>query len=297
MKTTVFGLTGYSPDFNMLLINATSGIAGTTKEHLGFSMALDVPVFVVINKIDACSEKALQQTLSTIEFLLKSPGCGKIPMIIENEDDAILASQRFVDPRICPVFLISCVTGRNLDLVKKFLNVLPPLVNKKDNELKMQQHTEFRVDEVYFKKKPGHIIAGMLMKGTIQEQEKLLLGPFELGEFIPIEVQTCQRYKVPCRIVRAGQSAALSIGNPIEITERIRKGMVLVSEKLEPKACKEFEAQIYLLFHANQISKGFQATIHIGNVCQTAQIVHMSKVLEKFIIIMIIITSKLIENN
>ena len=175
--------------------------------------------------------------------------------------------------------MISCVTGRNLDLVKKFLNVLPPLVNKKDNELNMQQHTEFRVDEVYFKKKPGHIIAGMLMKGTIQEQEKLLLGPFELGEFIPIEVQTCQRYTVPCRIVRAGQSAALSIGNPMEITERIRKGMVLVSEKLEPKACKEFEAQIYLLFHANQISKGFQATIHIGNVCQTAQIVHMSKVI------------------
>ena len=29
--------------------------------------------------------------------------------------------------------------------------------------------------------------------------------------------------KVPCRIVRAGQSAALSIGNPENITERIRK--------------------------------------------------------------------------
>lgn len=276
MKTTVFGLTGYSPDFNMLLINATSGIAGTTKEHLGFSMALDVPVFVVINKIDACSEKALKQTLSTIEFLLKSPGCGKIPLIVETDDDAVLAAQRFVEPRICPVFLISCVTGRNLDLLKKFLNVLPPLTNN-NNDINMQQLTEFRVDEVYFKKKPGHILAGMLMKGTIQEQEKLLLGPFELGEFIPIEVQTAQRYKVPCRIVRAGQSAALSIGNPENITERIRKGMVLVGEKLNPKACKEFEAQIYLLFHANQISKGFQATIHIGNVCQTAQIVKMDK--------------------
>lgn len=108
MKTTVFGLTGYNPDFNMLLINATSGIVGTTKEHLGFSMALDVPVFIVINKIDACSDKALSQTLSTIEFLLKSPGCSKIPMIIESDDDAILAAQRFVEPRICPVFLISC---------------------------------------------------------------------------------------------------------------------------------------------------------------------------------------------
>jgi len=33
----------------------------------------------VINKIDACSDKALSQTLSTIEFLLKSPGCSKYP--------------------------------------------------------------------------------------------------------------------------------------------------------------------------------------------------------------------------
>ena len=54
--------------------------------------------------------------------------------------------------------------------------------------------------------------------------------------------------------------------------------MVLVSEKLEPKACKTFEAELYLLFHANSISKGFQATIHVGNVCQTAFIVEMNKV-------------------
>ena len=142
----------------------------------------------------------------------------------------------------------------------------------------MQQLAEFRVDEVYFKKKPGHILAGMLIKGSIQEREQLLLGPFEYGDFVPVEVQTVQRYKVPCRIVRAGQSASLSIGNPKAIGERLRKGMVLVDPKLEPKACREFQAKIYLLFHANQISRGFQATIHVGNVCQTAHIVHMDKV-------------------
>ena len=53
--------------------------------------------------------------------------------------------------------------------------------------------------------------------------------------------------------------------------------MVLVSEKLNPKACKEFEAKIDLLYHVNKISKGFQATLHIGNVCQTASIVYMDK--------------------
>lgn len=54
--------------------------------------------------------------------------------------------------------------------------------------------------------------------------------------------------------------------------------MVLIHPKLEPKACREFEATIYLLFHANQIHKGFQATLHIGNVCQTASISYMDRV-------------------
>jgi GTPase len=110
-----------------------------------------------------------------------------------------------------------------------------------------------------------------------REQEKLLLGPFEMGDFIPVEIQTVQRYRVPCRLVRAGQSAALSIGNQENITEKIRKGMVLVSERLNPNACKEFEARLDLLYHVNKIQAGCQATVHVGNVCQTACISKMDK--------------------
>ena len=58
----------------MLLLNAKNAIAGTTKEHLGFSMALEMRVFIVINKIDCCTTEALEQTVDKIEFLLKSPG-------------------------------------------------------------------------------------------------------------------------------------------------------------------------------------------------------------------------------
>lgn len=53
--------------------------------------------------------------------------------------------------------------------------------------------------------------------------------------------------------------------------------MVLISEKAKPKSCMMFEAEIYLLFHANQIAKGLQATLHISNVCQTASIIRMDK--------------------
>ncbi len=44
-----------------------------------------------------------------------------------------------------------------------------------------------------------------------------------MGEFIQVEIQTVQRYRVPCRLVRPGQSAALSIGNQENIVEKLRK--------------------------------------------------------------------------
>jgi GTPase len=53
--------------------------------------------------------------------------------------------------------------------------------------------------------------------------------------------------------------------------------MVLLSPLLASNACLNFEANIYLLYHANRISKKFQVTVHIGNVCQTATIINMDK--------------------
>lgn len=46
---------------------------------------------------------------------------------------------------ITPIFTLSSVSGENLDLVKVFLNILPPLTNSKEQEELMQQLTEFQV--------------------------------------------------------------------------------------------------------------------------------------------------------
>lgn len=45
-----------------------------------------------------------------------------------------------------------------------------------------------------------------------------------------------------------------------------------------PVSCIEFEADVFLLFHATKISRKFQTTVHIGNVLQTAVVKWMSKV-------------------
>ena len=40
----------------------------------------------------------------------------------------------------------------------------------------------------------------------------------------------------------------------------------------------EFEADLFLLFHNTKIGPKFQATLHIGNIVQTAIIKDMDKV-------------------
>ena len=85
LKTTVFGMTGHAPDFAMLMIGANAGIIGMTKEHLGLALALNVPVFVVVTKIDMCPPNIMQETMNLMTRVLKSPGCRKMPVIVSNE--------------------------------------------------------------------------------------------------------------------------------------------------------------------------------------------------------------------
>ena len=58
--------------------------------------------------------------------------------------------------------------------------------------------------------------------------------------------------------------------------------MVLLSPSADRVCCKEFEADVYVLFHCNKITKNFQTTVHIGTVCQTAFISEINKVSNEY---------------
>lgn len=75
------------------------GVIGMTKEHLGLSLALNVPVFVVITKIDMCPPNVLAETLKILQKILKSPGCRKIAYLVENMDDVITCAANFTSER------------------------------------------------------------------------------------------------------------------------------------------------------------------------------------------------------
>ncbi|XP_061687128.1 GTP-binding protein 2-like isoform X2 [Syngnathoides biaculeatus] len=269
LKTTVFGLTSYCPDFAMLVVSANTGVAGTTREHLGLAMALKVPIFIAVSKVDVCSRVGVERTLRQLERLLKQPGCNKVPLVVHTPDDAVAAAQQFA-PAACvtPIFTLSSVSGKGLDLLKVFLNILPPLSNSKEQEELMQQLTEFQVDEIYSVPDVGTVVGGTLYSGVCREGERLAVGPTEAGGFLRVKVLSIQRNRATCRLLRAGQAATLALGN-LDRT-LLRKGMVMVSPKMKPSVCRHFEAAIVLLFHAGTFRRGSQVTAHVGNVRQTA---------------------------
>ncbi|CAG7730374.1 unnamed protein product [Allacma fusca] len=270
LKTTVFGMTGHAPHFGMLMVGSNAGIVGMTKEHLGLALALSVPVFVVITKIDMCPANVLQETLQLLVKVLKSPGCRKVPVIVKSPDDVVLSATNFVSERLCPVFQVSNVSGENLDLLKMFMNLLTTRSPCSENDM-----AEFQIDDTYSVPGVGTVVSGTTLKGTINLNDILLLGPDALGHFQPIAIKSIHRKRMPVAQVRGGQTASFAL-KKIKRSQ-IRKGMVLVSPSLNPTACWEFEGEILVLHHPTTISTRYQAMVHCGSIRQTASILSMSQ--------------------
>merc|ERR1712025_898606 len=265
LKTTVFGMTGHAPDFGMLMVGSNAGIVGMTKEHLGLALALSVPVFVVVTKIDMCPPNVLQETLK----LLKSPGCRKVPVMVKTADDVVLSATNFVSERLCPIFQVSNVTGENMDYLKMFLNLLSTRSQNTDNE-----PAEFQIDDTYSVPGVGTVVSGTTLRGTIKINDTLLLGPDPLGHFTPIAVKSIHRKRMPVSEVKSGRTASFSLKKVKRSS--IRKGMVMVSTVVEPQCCYEFEGEILVLHHPTTISTKYQAMVHCGSIRQTASIIRMS---------------------
>ncbi|XP_033113346.1 GTP-binding protein 1-like [Anneissia japonica] len=271
LKTTVFGMTGHVPDFGMLMIGSNAGIIGMTKEHLGLALALNVPIFVVVTKIDMCPPNVLQDTLKLLLRILKSPGCRKIPVLVNSQDDVVTSATNFSSERVCPIFQVSNVTGENLDYLKMFLNLLTTRMKCDESD-----PAEFQIDDTYSVPGVGTVVSGTTLKGVIRVNDTLLLGPDPLGQFQSVIVKSIHRKRMPVKVVKAGQTASFALKKQIK-RSHVRKGMVMVSPRMKPEACWEFEGEILVLHHPTTISARYQAMVHCGSIRQTASIIYMNK--------------------
>ena len=119
LKTTLFGLTGLSPDYCLLVVGSNMGVQVMTREHISIACALDIPLIVAVTKIDICPPNILKQTRTTLAKLLRANG--KHPFPAKDLPSVLKAAKNLASNRITPVFAISSVTGQGVDLLRAML--------------------------------------------------------------------------------------------------------------------------------------------------------------------------------
>lgn len=272
-KTTAYGLTGHLPDYACVIIGANAGVVGMCKEHLGVALALRVPVFFIVTKIDLAPEHVMQHTIKTLQTILKKPGVKKKPFLIKSRDDVITCARYMHSDSLAPIFMTSAVTGEGLEFVRLFYNLLPQRV---DWSTRAKGPAEFIIDETFGVPGVGTVVAGTVKRGTITSSSVFLLGPdIGDGSFKPCAIKSIHYKRVPVSTVVAGQTAALALKRVKRA--QVRKGMALVSEALHPQATWEFDADIAILTHSTTIQPKYQAVIHCEIVRQSARVVAMDK--------------------
>jgi GTPase len=189
--------------------------------------------------------------------VLKSPGCKKIPMFVQNVGDVLVSSSSFVSERVCPIFQISNVTGQGLDLLRLFINLLSNTTSDKYNP---DSPVEYQITDTFSVPGVGTVVSGTITHGIVHVGDSLLLGPDANGQFVNAQVKSIHRKRVNVPCCSAGQSASFALKKIKRAS--IRKGMVLLGKGLEPKATLEFDAEILVLYHSTTIKEKYQAMLH-----------------------------------
>lgn len=138
LKTTMFGLSGLYPQYSMLVVGANMGVSRMTKEHIGITMALKIPMFVVVTKLDLAPETIYQDTLNTLSKILRGSACNLKPIIVKDAQGLDKLAESMPNKTLCPIFSISNVSGVGIPILKSFLSKLPTIdvaSNLEDKEL------------------------------------------------------------------------------------------------------------------------------------------------------------------
>ncbi|SMR46172.1 unnamed protein product [Zymoseptoria tritici ST99CH_1E4] len=285
LRTTVFGLLSSEPNYCLLMVAANNGLIGMSKEHLGIALALNVPVMVVVTKIDICPPQILQQTLTQLTKILKSPGARKIPIFIKSREECVNTATQFVSQRICPIFQVSNVTGESLDLVREFLNILPH-----HGKYDATAPFEFHINDTFSVPFVGTVVSGVVKSGLVHAGDSVLVGPDSLGQFTTTTIRSIERKRIPVPACSAGQSASFALRRVRR--KDVRKGMVVLLGKstdpsnpnsttlvpaIQPKVHREFVAEVLILSHATTIRNKYQAMLHVGPISQTCAIIDIDR--------------------
>ncbi len=273
LKTAARGLLSHSPDYGMLVVASNAGVMYMTREHLGIALSFRIPFFVVLTKIDLVGEEALQLRIVEVEQMLKMPGVNKVPLVVRTLDDVVVAAKNMSSGRIAPIFPVSNRTRQGLTMLTSFLNLLPPRLRWKEH---LSEPFLMYVDEKYDVPGIGTVVAGLVLRGSINVNESVKLGPAPNGLYRKTRIRSIQvRRGIFVEHIGAGNGAALALSDVSY--EDVEKGMVLLKMDSDAVAVKQFLADVFILHHPTTIREGYECVFHVNAARVTCRIEQMSK--------------------
>ena len=298
------GLTGDASDYALLILNANyGGLAEVAKEQIMLTKMLQVPIMICLTKIDIATKAQLTRTVQELMLLLKSPGICVLPSVIQNEDDIAATIPLFVKGLTVPLFLISNVTGENINLLKKLFNLLPkPTVLP--NQV-VDGEMEFQIQDLYNVQGCGMVVGGLVKSGEIYLAGALnplicYIGP-DHGRYTPVLVSSIHRQRSLVKKLNTAQAGTLALKFPVaealQVWEetgkldgtdesiwfsdpspnfRLRRGQSVCSISSNPVSYREIEVDLSVLSHPTELHIGQEVIIYSGSVNQPAKIVDIN---------------------
>lgn len=260
LRTTIRGIVGQKLNYGLVTVAANEGPTHITKEHLGIIMAMDLPVIVVITKIDMVSDEKAEDVKNKVFELLKL--VGRIPYNVKSNEDAEFVSKN-MNQHLVPVMKVSSTNGEGLSLLDDLFLNLPVTEEDKNKQKPFMMY----IDKVYSVIGVGTVVSGTIRQGKVKKGDKLLLGPDSSGKFREVGVKTIEMHHYKKDRAEAGEVVGISITG-VGIDD-INRGMIICSTNYEMKAVRDFEAEVAILVHPTTIKEGYECITHIETIAET----------------------------
>ncbi|OPX59778.1 MAG: Elongation factor 1-alpha [Methanobacterium sp. PtaB.Bin024] len=260
LRTTIRGIVGQKLSHGLLVVAADQGPTHITREHLGIILAMDLPVIVVITKIDVVSLERIKTVRQEIFDLLKL--VGRIPYMVKSPKDADFLTEN-MNHHLVPVIKASPVTGEGLELLDRLFSGLKIPSHEEDSKKPFMMY----IDKIYSVVGVGTVVSGTIRQGTVKKGEKLVLGPFSSGDFAPVNVKTIEMHHYRKESASVGEVVGISITG-VEMNE-IKRGMIICHPDYNPRAVREFDADVAILVHPTTIKEGYECITHIETIAET----------------------------
>lgn len=277
LKTTLRGLSGGCIDYVIVVIGANMGVSRMTREHISIATALDIPIIIVITKIDLGRYNILTKTIKDTKKIIKNSRSTVNKIYVVKDSELIKKHIVYYNKNYknyCPIFLISNKSGKNIKRFRNFIKNLKP----RYDWLKFKENKKlFVIDNKFIVNGVGLVLSGKLKSGCISKNDKLFVGPFN-GKWNRIIIKSIHNnFRKLVDTLETGESGCLAIRFLDKIDPKIfklRKGTIVIDDS--KYIINKFNANIIVLnSHSTTITRTYQPVINCNTITQTAKICYM----------------------